>query len=32
MRGMSGKIEYPLPKICVFSLDTLRKSGFEITG
>jgi len=32
MHGMSGKIEYPLPKICVFSLDTLRKSGFEIAG
>lgn len=32
MRGMSGKIEYPLPKICVFSLDALRESGFDIAG
>ena len=32
MRGMSGKIEYPLPKICVLSLDTLRESGFDIAG
>ena len=32
MHGMSGKIKYPLPKIHVFSLDTLRESGFDIAG
>ena len=32
MHGMSGKITYPLPDTYVFSLDSLRESGFDIAG
>ena len=32
MHGVSGEIKYPLPKICVLSLDALMESGFDIAG